>query len=303
MLDQSIANGEGASTPATTTNKTQPSNPTQTEIIIMTSPLNIKNTSDTGLTSVPLSAAANAAIGTTPNQTLGTGRSTAGDAPGAGASASRTTAALLHKAEEELREAFDTEDIPPRLPRADRALIEALGQEGITVAELRKLSPVAFKAGDPSRCEEVFDLLYPDNPLLCIGDSDGQWHTRTREHWRGHLDKYQFIDPTPESAPRSCLVIKFSSRKWDALNKKQRGGYGSEDHYYAAQQNQHAALLWHLNGRWPLAVVVPSEVSVAASSKQSALSVTQSGYPTTNGGSGGSNSGKPAPSRARTSQH
>lgn len=45
--------------------------------------------------------------------------------------------------------------------------------------------------------EEVVDLLFPGNPLLCVGDSLQTMRTQRREVWRGWLDGLQFIVPSP----------------------------------------------------------------------------------------------------------
>jgi hypothetical protein len=85
-----------------------------------------------------------------------------------------------------------------RWPERNYEQIEAIGLNGIRVAELVRRSPVKF---DPAKtCSEVvINSLFPGNPLLCAGPSLTNNRTRSREEWRGFLDRQQFIVPSPMS--------------------------------------------------------------------------------------------------------
>ena len=48
--------------------------------------------------------------------------------------------------------------------------------------------------------ERVIDLLFPGNPLLCIGASTTHFVTKPREEWRGTLARNSFIVPSPMTA-------------------------------------------------------------------------------------------------------
>jgi hypothetical protein len=83
-------------------------------------------------------------------------------------------------------------------PERNHEQIEAIGLNGIRLAELERRSPVKF---DPAKtCSEaVISGLFPGNPLLCAGPSLTNILTRPRDEWRGFLDRQQFIVPSPMS--------------------------------------------------------------------------------------------------------
>jgi hypothetical protein len=41
------------------------------------------------------------------------------------------------------------------------------------------------------------DALLPGDPLLCVGKSKTEFHTRRRSVWRGHLSRFPLIVPNP----------------------------------------------------------------------------------------------------------
>jgi hypothetical protein len=131
---------------------------------------------------------------------------------------------------------------------------EAIVRDGGGLVDLWEISPVRFE-DNTAHTEALIDALFPNNPLLCAGRSNSDFDTRPREEWRGELSALQLIVPSPMTArsgltqdgresahclnntgPRRFLVIEFD-----------RGG-----------ADEHAALLLHLAGRAPLAVVVHS---------------------------------------------
>lgn len=130
----------------------------------------------------------------------------------------------------------------PRWPRPDERRIAEIAKQGPSLERLTDLSPVKL-GGDGARADEVLDLLFPGNPLLCVGESQFRFDTRPRESWRGRLARCQFIVPSPmtsvygttkagkrskhtleNTGPRRFLVIEFD-----------QGGF-----------DQHAAILHHL---------------------------------------------------------
>ncbi|SVA36015.1 uncharacterized protein METZ01_LOCUS88869, partial [marine metagenome] len=103
--------------------------------------------------------------------------------------------------------------------------------------------------------EEVIDLLFPDNPLLCTGSSPYKFGTKAREEWRGKLASMQLIVPSPmtervgftksgkksahsldNTGPRKFLVIEFDEGTFD----------------------EHAAILIHLAKQAPLVMALMS---------------------------------------------
>jgi hypothetical protein len=139
-------------------------------------------------------------------------------------------------------------------PAIDYALIAAITKAGPDLADLHESSPVRFDDAEP-HTEEIIDLLFPGNPLLCVGWSNSCFGTRSRDDWRGQLADAQFIVSSPMTArigrtkegkhsahtsentgPRRFLVIEFDKGSFD----------------------QHAALLHYLAQRGPLVLVVHS---------------------------------------------
>jgi hypothetical protein len=71
-----------------------------------------------------------------------------------------------------------------------------LAKDGPGLYDLWEKSPV--RLGDElPHTEEVIDALFPGNPLLCIGKGNHLFATRRRERWRGRLENYPRIVPTP----------------------------------------------------------------------------------------------------------
>jgi len=142
----------------------------------------------------------------------------------------------------------------PRWPERNDAAIEAIVRSGPTLAALEKSSPKRFSTSAP-QTEAIVDLLFPGNPLLCIGRTLDQAATAQRELLRGSLASCQFIVPNPMSAnkgstkdgkqsarclsntgPRRFLVVEFDQGTFD----------------------QHAAILAHLRQYSPLVLGVHS---------------------------------------------
>src|SRR5206468_2954769 len=122
------------------------------------------------------------------------------------------------------------------------------------LVDLWEASPVRFEDNE-SHAEKIIDALFPGDPLLCVGRSNYDFATRSREEWRGKLGALQFVVPTPMTArigrtqegkesahafestgPRRFLVIEQDSEIID----------------------EQAAMLLHLAERAPLTVAVHS---------------------------------------------
>jgi hypothetical protein len=142
----------------------------------------------------------------------------------------------------------------PRWPYRIVGRIWNVLRTGPGLEELKKNSPVHWDDGQP-HTEEIIDCLFPGNPLICAGGRKERALTRSREEWRGFLDKQQFIVPSPMSAaygvtqsgdksmrtlantgPRRFLVVEFDQGNFD----------------------EHSKLLFHLSGFVPLVLVVHS---------------------------------------------
>jgi hypothetical protein len=144
---------------------------------------------------------------------------------------------------------------PPKWPEADQKQIESIARDGARLADLKRMSPVKWEDDRKQRTDEIIDILFPGNPLLCMGLSKFVFNTRPREAWRGELALTEFIVPSPMSkivgitkdgkpsertldstGPRRFLVVEFDKGTLD----------------------QHAAILVHLGKSAPLAMVVYS---------------------------------------------
>jgi hypothetical protein len=87
---------------------------------------------------------------------------------------------------------------------------------------------------DVPKTELVIDLLFPGNPLLCVGHAIYRFDTKPREAWRGELTDMQFIVPHPmtsergiaksgkssarsnnNTGPRQYLIVEFDQGSFD----------------------------------------------------------------------------------------
>jgi hypothetical protein len=92
--------------------------------------------------------------------------------------------------------------IGPQWPPVDRekrtAIVTAIGVE---LYDLWDLSPIRFDEDDEPHTEEIIDVLFPRNSLLCCGVTKSQFDTKLREDWRGKLaSERQFMIPSAMSA-------------------------------------------------------------------------------------------------------
>jgi hypothetical protein len=139
-------------------------------------------------------------------------------------------------------------------PAVDGKARDAIIQPGGGLVGLWEQSPVRIEDNE-THTEALIDAHFPGNPLLCCGLSDSVFDTRSRSEWRGKLSALQLIVPSPMKArsgltqegkqsahalsitgPRRFLVVEFDRGDVD----------------------DHAALLWHLALKAPLAMVVHS---------------------------------------------
>jgi hypothetical protein len=77
--------------------------------------------------------------------------------------------------------------------------VAILGENQYGLADLWELSPVRIDSNEP-HTEQIIEALFPGNPLLCCGEADSIFDTRTRDEWRGKLSAMQLIVPSPMTA-------------------------------------------------------------------------------------------------------
>jgi hypothetical protein len=141
------------------------------------------------------------------------------------------------------------------------------------VLSICEASPVRLDSNKPNT-DEIIDLLFPGNPLLCCGWTRHRFDTRARANWY-KLQDLQFIVPSPMMArqgltrggklsahaltntgPRRFLVVEFD---FDSKNSAEEGRLLER---LAGERRDVrdlcAALLLHLAEKAPLALAVHS---------------------------------------------
>jgi hypothetical protein len=88
-----------------------------------------------------------------------------------------------------------------RWPAYDLPQLDRIVRVGPRRKDLPDLSKKRFSP-DSRHTEEIADLLYAGNPLLCCAKSARAFATRRREIWRGHLHRLPLIVPSPMNAVR-----------------------------------------------------------------------------------------------------
>jgi hypothetical protein len=155
----------------------------------------------------------------------------------------------------------------------DFELIESVTHTANGLVDLWEASPVRLDSNKP-KTDQLIDVLFPSNPLLCCGWTRHCFDTRIRTHWY-KLHDLQLIVPNPMTAPRGLtqrrqssahaltntgtrrfLIVEFD---FDAKNSAEearllaRLGVDRRD-----ERDLCAALLLHLAERAPLALAVYS---------------------------------------------
>jgi hypothetical protein len=84
----------------------------------------------------------------------------------------------------------------PAWPKPNLEAIDTIVRSGWTLCDLWESSPVRFE-DDESKAEDIIDILFPGDPLLCCAKSNHKFATRRREVWRGKLSELPLIVPNP----------------------------------------------------------------------------------------------------------
>ena len=111
---------------------------------------------------------------------------------------------------------------------------------GVNLDGLRNESAISLTA---PATEQIIDLLFPDNPLLCIGETKTVFSTRPREAFRGALSSRQFIVPSPMSKIRG--LTKAGRPSDHCLDNTGPRKFAVVE-FDTGSADEHAALLWHL---------------------------------------------------------
>ena len=142
----------------------------------------------------------------------------------------------------------------PKWPSVNLEQREAIIRDNGGLADLWELSPVRIE-DNGRHAEEIIDRLFPGNPLLCCGQSNSSFDTKTREAWRGQLHNLQLIVPSPMSA-LTGLTKEGKESKHSLNNTGDRRFLICE--FDSGTSDEHAALLIHLGGFAPLVCAVHS---------------------------------------------
>ena len=124
----------------------------------------------------------------------------------------------------------------------------------VEVVDLWERSPYRLTDEGPD-AEDLVDLLFPGNPLICCAKTLSTAHTAPHEWWRGKLSGLQFIVPSPMSAETGLNQDgKVSSRCLDNTGPRR---------YLVVEQDsgtpdEQAAILLHLAERAPLVMALTS---------------------------------------------
>ena len=142
----------------------------------------------------------------------------------------------------------------PKWPAPNPEKRAKLIDNGFHLVTLWENSPYQHSSTAAPLTELIFEHLFPDNPLVCLGWNARKFDTRPLREWR-NPEQLQFVVPSPmsllsglkkdgsgESAhtlantgPRRFLVVDFDDR---------------------AGLDVHAGAAWHLGTLLPLALVV-----------------------------------------------
>ena len=152
-------------------------------------------------------------------------------------------------------------------------LIEAVAHTGNGLVDLWEASPIRLDSNKPNT-DEIVDVLFPDNPLLCCGWTRHRFDTRSRTRWY-KLHDLQFIVPNPMTAPRGLtqgrklsahalsntgprrfLIVEFDFNASNSAEEAQLLGRLATEGRDV--RDLCAALLLHLAEKAPLAMAVYS---------------------------------------------
>jgi hypothetical protein len=122
------------------------------------------------------------------------------------------------------------------------------------LVDLWEVSPVRLEDND-SHTEGIIDMLFPGNPLLCVGKSKSVFTTQSREKWRGKLRELQLIVPSPMLA-RIGRTQKGKESEHSLENTGPRRFLVIEQD--TGTVDDQAAILAHLAERAPLVLAVHS---------------------------------------------
>ena len=139
-------------------------------------------------------------------------------------------------------------------PKVNREQREAVIASGVGLVDLWEISPARFN-DSKSHTEEIIDVLFPGNPLLCAGRNNYEFANRSRYEWRGKLTVSQFIVPSPMTARIERTQEGKESAHALSITGPRRFLVIEQD---CGTIDDQAAVLLHLAERAPLAAAIHS---------------------------------------------
>jgi len=134
----------------------------------------------------------------------------------------------------------------PKRPPPNPALIASLS--GPTLDEI-----INVDLAGTSRAFEHIDALFPGNPLLCVGKTDFNFTTNTKQNLRGVLGLRSLVVPSPMSA-------RVGRTKQGKISMHSLDNTGGRKYHIvefdADTLDSHIARLWHLKQYAPLKLIV-----------------------------------------------
>jgi hypothetical protein len=137
-------------------------------------------------------------------------------------------------------------------PALDKAKRAAIIKDGAGLEDLWEMSPRPLDDAE-SHTEEIIDVLFPGDPLLCCGQSSSNFSTRPRSEWRGKLSALQLIVPSPMTSVWGTTKEGKKSQHTLSNTGPRRFLVIEQD---AGTQHEQAAILAHLAKRAPLVLAV-----------------------------------------------
>ena len=156
--------------------------------------------------------------------------------------------------------AYGTDDTTKRKwPKLDRAKRRPIISQGRGLKTLQGSSHSEITSDDRIT-ENIIDLMFPGDPLLCVGQSVGVFSTKQREKWRGRLADRQFIVPNPMSNPTGITKDGRESAKTEDNTGDRRFLVIEQDKIDGKDipRDEQEAVLVHLSERLPLILAVSS---------------------------------------------
>jgi hypothetical protein len=155
----------------------------------------------------------------------------------------------------------------------DFELIESVTHTGNSLVDLWEASPVRLDSNKP-KTDQIIDVLFPNNQLLCCGWTRHYFDTRARAQWY-KLHQLQFIVPSPMAKRRGLTqqhnlsahaLSNTGARRFLIVEFDFKSGNSAEEARLLEKlanerrdvRDLCAALLLHLAEKAPLALAVYS---------------------------------------------